>query len=475
MKQKIFLSILITGLFVFIYACKSADSGEGSDEAQQLLKAINKAQLGVTTKVETKNIITKPSGDRFLITFKNPVFKISDTAYKGTTLFKKMKGTEFKFKVGEMTYLFGPKEKYLELVSMKKWMITIDISNTFQENRRPVEMKITISAEDVEYKNYNVSALLEPKARNFMELAFDYLKDSPQYHTQITNGKYDIRMMANRDSYISFLVEASKVAIEQKAMSEALLFIYKKGPVPDFKELAKKGKPIFDFDIEVKNLNMSVKKDLVEMGGASLADYSLTCSLNPDTDQTFLNFLLKDQMKGFKVRVPSKKEMEPFLNIKEVDSEFSLKRISPEFMVSIMALIKVGMRFDAQDVKQREDYDKLRMDVMQVGEKFLESKPEITFKLSPFKHHFGELTLQAQCLFNNSIIPEIKGEIKLMDVDATINRLKNEKLIPAEAVEKMAQGIKQAFIKNESGERIMTFEFKPPRSFFINGQPVNQQ
>jgi len=473
MKQKIFLSILITGLFVFMFACETGDSAEGSAEAKQLLKALNKSQLGMTTRVETKNIVTKPSGDRFLITFKNPDIKISDSAYKGTTLFKKMKGAEFKFQVGEITYLYGPEEKYLELVSMKEWMITIDISNTFKGNRRPVEMKINISAENVEYKNYNVSTLLEPKARNVMELAGDYLKDSPQYQTQITKGKYDFRMMANRDSYISLLVEAGKVKVEQKAMSEALLFIYKKGPVPDFAELIKKGKPIFDFDVEVKNLNMSLKKDLVEMGGASLADYALTCSLSPDSNQTLLNFLLKDQMKGFKVRVPSKKEMEPFLNIKEVDSELSLKRISPEFINSMMALAKTGMEFDAREVKQREDLDKIKMDAMQVGEKFLQSKPEIIFKLSPFKHHFGELFMQAQCLFNNSIIPDIKGKIKLMDVEATINRLKNEKLIPAEVVEKMAQGIKKAFIKNESGERIMTFEFKPPRSFFINGQPVN--
>lgn len=474
MKQKLLLFLLATSLVLFTLSCKSGDGAKGSAEAKELLKALNKSQLGVTIKVDEDNMVTEASGDRYLITFKDPQYEISAAAYKGTPLHGKMKGMDFDLKMAEMTYLYGPKEKYLEFVGMKGFSVDIDFAAPQQEKIQPVNMKINISADGIQYKNYIVSTLLEAKARNFVELLADYLKDSPKYQTEITSGRYDIGVMAGKDSYVTFQMSAARLLVKQNAMSDAFLFIYRKGPVPDFKDLVKKGKPIFDFHVALEDLTVSVKKDLQEMGGLSLGSYSLTCGLHPDSDNSVLNFVLKDSMKGFQVRVPSKREIEPFLDIPQVDSEFSLNRLNPDCLTSMIRLIKMGMEFDNQEIKKREDLDKIKMDAMQMGEKFLETKPEITFKLAPFKHHFGELSMEAQCVFNNSIIPEIRGEIKLKDLEVTLDMLKKEKLIPAEVVEKMAQGIRQTFVKNDAGEPVMTIEFKPPRTLLINGKPVNR-
>ncbi|MCP5101956.1 MAG: hypothetical protein GY950_01190, partial [bacterium] len=127
MKKNLYATFLILGI---VFLCLTVSNcgkeeegitGKGSqDAANQLINALNKPLIGLTVKVDPANISTKPSGaKRLLVTFKNPAMSFNTAALKKTAIGAHFKEMEIPITIEEVTYLYGPEEKYLEAVSLK--------------------------------------------------------------------------------------------------------------------------------------------------------------------------------------------------------------------------------------------------------------------------------------------------------------------------------------------------------------------
>lgn len=490
MKKNLYTTILILGIFfLFLTAVNCGEAGEkvdskaAMDAAKQLLDALNKNPLGITTAVEPGNMSAVAKGDRFLVTFKKPVVNFNTSAYKAFNFGDQIKEMEIPMPFEELVYLYGPKENYLEAVSATGFVFDMDMSKMVKlpegegKKKLPEDftMKLKLEIGKMTFKGYNISAMLSYKGQDLMEMLALFLKDNPSLESSAENFKYHIGFTTEEKKEMSILMEVEKIEGVQKAISDLLLALYKKDEEsPDFNKALQDGKPIFDLSATLKKLNISVKQDGNVLGGGSLENTSFSYFLKPNDDKTAFDYGSTWNLKNLALNIPGKKEIELFGKIIDMDMKFALENISADFGKAYFDLIKKSMVMRHGADKEKMEQQQAAMGMQLMGT-FMQSKPIIKLSLSPFKHHFGELTADANFQFAGMMAPVGKGEVKILKINDIIAKMKEEKMLSPEMVAGIEQTIKQFIVVDDNGDGSLVFEVKAdqPGKYFLNGKAMN--
>jgi hypothetical protein len=433
-------------------------------------------------KVEPANISVKTSGERFLVTLKNPTMTFDTSILKSMSMGDQFKQIEIPITMEELTFLYGPEEKYLEAISVKGMVFEWDVSKLLEKPLEPgtppsaFRMDLKFSAENISYKNYNVSALLTYEGKDLFELLGQYIKDNQSSEMSIDNFKYEVGFYTKEEKNISILLEAEKMEGVTKAVSDVFISLYKKdAELPDFAKTLEQGTALLDVALKCSMLKISVKEEGKELGGGTLENTSLTYFLKPDETKSSFTYGSTWDVHNLSLSIPGHPQIERLGNIKDMKMAFALENLNPDFAKAYFELVKMSM-----SLSHAADKEKIRQQQMMMGMKiateFIKSKPGIKLSLSPFKHTFGECTAEANFQVPSLMGPVGKAEVKIPDVNGILNKIKEEQLFPAEAMPGIEQAIKNIIMIDDSGNGSLTFEIKAaqPGVYFLNGKPMGK-
>ncbi len=184
MKKNVILSMLIVSLVFLVTGCGKAGNDGDENYGQQIIDAFNKAPIGVTMKVAPADIVTKAvENNHFVIIFKNPDIIFDTKVYEAFSMGDQIKAMKIPILVEEMSYLYEPKEKFLKMIEMKGLNFTWDASklvvpgNTNELKGFP-EMNMKMTVGKMTSENYNLSAIMDSKNENIMDLIGQLMTDN---------------------------------------------------------------------------------------------------------------------------------------------------------------------------------------------------------------------------------------------------------------------------------------------------------
>ncbi len=489
MKKNYFLTLFIASvvsLFLMVNNCgkKEETPGKKADPAvaNQLIEAINKTPTGIKMHADPANISVTTSGERFLVTLKNPTVTFDTSILKSMSMGDQFKQTEIPITMEELTFLYGPEEKYLEAISVKGMVFEWDASKLLEKPHVPgtppsaLQMDIKFSAGNISYKNYNVSALLTYEGKDLFELLGQYIKDNQISEMALDTLKYEFGFYTEEGKNIWLLLEAEKMEGFTKAVSPVFISLYEKdAELPDFAKTLKQGTALLDVGLKCSMLKVTVKEEGIELGGGTLENTSLTYFLKPDETKSTFTYGSTWDVHNLSLTIPGHPQIERLGNIKDMKMLFALENLNPDFAKAYFELIKKSMSLSSTADKEKFRQQQAMMG-MKIATEFIKSKPGIKLSLSPFKHTLGECTAEANFQFPSLMGPVGKAEVKVPDVNGILNKIKEEKLFPAEAMPGIEQTIKNIFVIDDSGSGSLTLEMKAsqPGVYFLNGKPMGK-
>jgi hypothetical protein len=483
MKKNIYFTILMMGILslaLIVSYCGKDNAQAGIDAANQLIAAFNQSPLGLQMTVEPGNILAKSEGNnRFHITFKNPSMTFDTSIYKTFTFGEHIKEKKIPFTAEEVSYIYGPKEKYLEAVSMKgmkfkwDWAELIKESKTMGETPPAFRMNLEMVLGNVTFKNFNISAILEPKTKDYMDIMAVIIKDNPSVEWAIENMMYGLTFPVEEGKMIGVSLAAEGIEGSHAIGQEIFTALYKKdAPSPDFKKILEKGMPIFDIKARCDGIKVSVKENSKERGGGFVEKTNISYFVKPDESKSAFVYGFTWDVENLELSIPNKKEIELAGNIKEMKMDFSLANLNPSFAQTLFDFIKksteISTAIDQKSAKQQQ-----MMMGIQLGSAIMSSKPVIKASLSPFKHYFGELSAEANFQFKVVGAPPVgKATVNISDIQGIIKKLKAEEILSPASVDAIVKIIKKIVVTDESGNGSITFELKQdhPRKYFLNNK-----
>jgi hypothetical protein len=485
-NHPIYTAFFILGVFtlvLFVSSCGKTTETADPKIADQLIETINKAPMGfkITAEPANKKVETGENG-RYLVTLTNPSATFDTSVYKHLNLGTKFKEMKIPMQMKELTFLYGPEEKYLGVTSVKGMLFDFDMAKMIEmpetDTAMPegFNMRLKFSAENVSLKNFNISPLLESEGKDFLEIAALYLEANQSMDSVIDNITYEISFPTKEKKNISVIMKAGQIKGRQEVSPDFVMpLFWKEKPIPDFAKALEKGKALFSVDAAISNVNVSVKEDEKELGGGSFNNVSLLYYLKPDESKEFFAYGSKWNLENMKLNIPANKNIELLGDIKELGMFFSFEHLTPTFARAYFELIKESMAVppagDAAQVQQQ----KAQMG-MKIGMEMVKSQPVIKFAISPCKHYFGELSAEGRFQVLNLMSQAGKAVVKISKVADILAKLKAEELISAEIVESISQMIAKFVVTDENGDGTVTFEMKQdaPGQFFLNGKPMGK-
>jgi|GEM_PF-1175331 len=486
MKKNIYFTILMIGILsltLIVCFCGKDHDQDDIDAANQLIAAFNQSPLGFQMKVEPENIVVKPKGNnRFHITFKKPAMTFDTSIYKTFAFGENIKEKKIPFTADEISYIFGPKEKYLEAVSMKgmtfkwDWAEMIKESKTMGETPPAFRMNLEMSLGNVTFKNFNISAILEPKTKDYLEMMALIIKDNPSVEWELENMTYDLTFPIVEKKMIAVSLAAEKIEGSHIVGQEIFTAFYKKdAPSPDFKKILEQGMAVFDIKANCNGFKVTVKENSKELGGGFIEKTSFSYFVKPEKSKSAFVYGFTWDLENLELSIPDKKEIELAGNIKEMKMNFSLANLNPAFAQTLFDLIKKSIEISAVADQESAKQQQMMMGI-QFGTAIISSKPVIKASLSPLKHYFGELSAEMNFQFKVMGAPPVgKAIVNISNIEGIIKKLKAEEILSPAAVDAIIKIIKKIVVTDEKGNGSITFELKQdhPREYFLNGKAGN--
>jgi hypothetical protein len=446
--------------------------------AAELVQTLNEIP-GFTIKVEPGNMIVEPSeNNRYLITLKNPVIDIDISKFNMSI---PIKVTKIPVKMKEVVYQYGPEEKYLGMISIREFFMGWDFQDflpTVGDAKDKSElqgMTFKLSMAKAEFKNYDISPLLDTKAKDLMELGGELLGRNQSLEATAENITYELGFLSKEKGKISILMDIEKMQSHQKALSDIFISLYKKGQkLPDVSKLLAKGKGLLDLKMDNSSVKLSVKENENELGSGTVDHMSFSYFLKPDETNSFFTYGFTWDIENMKVSVPNNKEIELAGNIQQWGMKFSLENLTAGFVESYLDLVKKSYEMSATLDKEKLKQQQMAMGLT-IASEFMKSKPSIKFSISPFKHYFGELEAELNFQFLNLMAPPVgKAVVNIPKINEMLTKIEEEKLFSQKIREELLKLAKKYVTVDENGNGRITFETRQdqPGTFFLNGKPI---
>lgn len=481
MKKNIYFTILIMGIFslaLIVSFCGKSDEQAGINAANQLIAAFNKSPLGIQMKVEPGNILVKSAANnRFHITFKKPAMTFDTSIYKSFVFGENIKEKKIPFQVEEMSYIYGPEERYLEAASVKgmafkwDWAEMMKKSETTGKTPPAFRMSLEMSLGNLTFKNYNISAMLDPKTKDFMEVVALLIKDSPSMEWSLEEMKYNFMFPEREEKIITVSLAAEKMKGSHTIAEGIFTGLYKKdAPSPDFKKILEQGMTVFDIKAICEGFKVSVKENVKELGGGFIGKTNFSYFVKPDDSKSAFVYGFTWGLENMELSIPEKKDIELAGNIKEMNMNFSIANINPAFAQTFFDLTKESIKISAAADQQSAKQQQMMMGI-KFGSALMNSKPVIKLSLSPLKHYFGELSAEGNFQFSVMGAPPVgKAAVNIPNIEEVIQKLKAEKILSPAAVDAIIKIVEKIIVTDENGNGSLTFELKPdhPRKYFLN-------
>jgi len=491
MKQNLHAKLLILGLLVIgllIINCeRSGKPREVTNEpveqkkdekvALQLLEYFNRQLPDIKFKTDLEKSMVKPDkNSRYRVTFKN--FSLTGDIIKGIKNFNKSYFSTLPFlasipDLGEQTLhfeeliiVFGPKEKYLHLHSIKG----MSYEHHFSDEK---EWKIGgFTLKRLRYSIGNMTRNV-PGANSVKKNGKgEFPENTMSSRDTMESFKIEMIGLVGKENNLTILLEIGTVGNIDKRIEDPKITVYTvkpDTPVPDLSIFLQKGLAVYDNYSEIGKINLIVVNNGNQVVAGTATNISLSDFIKPDGTGNFFKYGFGFGIKNLKLSIPGKKEIELLCNIEEFQFNISMEHLNSEV---VMAYIDNSRKRAQAKSISFSTIQEVISHTMKISDKITRSKPLLKLSILPFKHFFGELSLEV----NIRLVLPPTGEIKLkiLKIDEVLNKLKESRLFPPHIMMVVWQMVDRFTVREKNGDASMTIEFKAhhPGKIFLNSVPV---
>jgi hypothetical protein len=447
MKQHLFFRLFTPALVVLIvFTANCAKSTDLSDKevVKQLTDYLNSRHPGSRYTIDPAATIVKPlKNNRYEITLKNTSFTTDLTRFV-ELIYKYIWSEDSPYseldtvRMEEVVFIFGPKEKYLDLRSIKDLSIENELKPKLTWPGGVELNKIGVSVGKITFQRQHAG-------------------DSQSSDT-IEHLKINTSGLTAKNDKISFILDIEKIGKVDTGEEDANLSDYmmnKNTNQPNLKKALETGAAVTDLNIQLGKINVSMKKNGITLCDGILENASYLQFIKPDSGKFFkLGWGIR--LKNLKLSIPGKKALQLLSQVKDFRFEFSIKPLSESAFLAFLDLMKEI--FSSRTLPDNTKMGKFTPLVMRFVFEIMQSKTHMHFVISPFKHHFGEMKVEADMkLYNIMVGPIVTITATLFKAANILNKLKEPNIFSAAALETISGIIEKYGLKHENGDVTFTY------------------
>lgn len=489
MKQNVLARLFVLGMVIFVLCIVNCEKGpQQSDEkvVEQLLNHLNTRLPGSQFKIDPKTSIVEPVGkNRYQITCKNAYFT-SDLAWIVNVIFKNFSSGDSPYKkldtvrMQEVVIVYGPKENYLNLSSIKGMSLKHDFSKTPGTNQLSgiggfAVKWIRVSIGKITFDDLDINQLLESGKKDFTKVVSGPGPGAAQpSESTLEQLKLEISgLTAKRDS-LSIILNIEKIGSVDEGKEDYNISAYmldKDAPPPNLKDTLEKGLAINDLKIKLGKVNLLIEKNGSKEGNGAMDNAYYSQYMKPDEIRKSFQLGHGLEIKNFKLSLANKKDIQLLSRVKEFKYGFSIKHLSPGVVQTFLDLIRKG--FISRDLADSTKMNEFTSLVMKLWLEIMNSKPHIQFSIS-LKHYFGDMDVTADIYLHNLLSgPILKITVDIFKLDDILNKLKQANVFPDYILMQIRQIIEKQGVKKENGDVSIIYErnIQQLSEFFSNINP----
>jgi len=460
---RISLILIVALSLIYFQGCKKKGKLGIADD---VLEAINQSPLGLKIEAEPGSVTIEPSGNRRQITFKNPAISLNTSVFKDLMIVPKLKSTHIPIRVKEMAVIYGPKEKYLQMVSINGFRMELSAGELGGD--------FTVNIDRMNFKNYFISALLTNRNADLFSLITKIMSDSQPMGYVCENISARI-IVKEGQKKTSLRLKMDRVESNTRMIPDFLLSLYKKEPFSfNLSRILEQGLSIYDVNTDLTNLEISVQVDNDSVVDSELAQLQLKGYFKPNETRMGFTYGFDFRIKDLVPRIPKNRFLEMVLNVKDAGFSFAIDNLSSDFIRKYFELVRTLMSQSGDKEKMQQEQVAM---AMQMAGDFFNSKPVFKLRLSPFSNILGEIEGEAAFQFPSIMGPVGTAKVDIPNLNGILKRIKTENLLPLQDYLDLEKYILKSFAIDKQGNGSFNLEIKPdePGKVFINGKLQDQK
>jgi hypothetical protein len=462
---------------ILITACGPGAAELSVDDVQALLRNISQSPLGIRITAADGDIGIDSAGGRrggYRITVENPACVIGSEIFQQMEL--PVQDFELPFSMRELVLIYDPDEPLCQIESAADIRYSLDFSRLIPaETRKPKEgeaaaptnLDFSCSLDDLAFKDYNISPLLDSQGETLLNILFRLMRVNPSWEGAVSGMSVEFSLPQAPDSKVS----VEKAQTRLKAEPEIFTAFFPgedKGPF--LVKPLEEGRDLWDIHSSLKNMSMVINSPEgalnVNMTAGDVAYY-----LKPTSDRNAYAFGFDYNIEGMEVRGDQLDKVEALTNIERARFQFSIEGLSPEFLTTYFEMMR-----QAQAASINQDpavQQEMGMNGLALVGSLAQSKPVISMSLKPFEHRIGKMEAEGRFQFIRLGPPVGKATIRLFDFEKLGKAIKDNSGIPEEKIDDLMRTLAGVFEVDGGGDGLLTFEIKEEdgSNFYLNGKP----
>lgn len=454
MKRQVLFTFITLGLVVPVFfTAHCAKSAELSDTEiiAHLNAYLNSRMSGTQYKIDPAKTIVKPMGNnRYHITLKNTVFStdltgVIDTLLKSLSTSDEGHPERNEAQMEEVTLIYGPKEKHLNLLSIKGMVVEGNFSPA-RQNKNPAIFG------GLELNKFRVSV-------GKITLGDPDTDDTGTSET-MEHLKFQLSGQNAKQDNISVILDIEKIGKTDTGKEDDAIssyFLDENAPPPDLKKALETGAAINDLTIQLGKINLSITKNDGSLCKGTIENASYLQFMKPDSDRKYFIFGNGLRISNMELTTPGNSQVQSFGNVKEFHFDYSVNNLSPEAALAFLEIMKNSLT--SRNVVENTKMSELTSQVTRFMLEVIKSQTNLHFSIAPFKHYFGEMEAEVNIrLYNVMAGPVLTLKATLVKAGDVLKKLRGPGMFSAAAMKSITGFIEKYGKKKENGDIFFLYE-----------------
>ncbi|HLP45354.1 MAG TPA: hypothetical protein VK186_17160 [Candidatus Deferrimicrobium sp.] len=453
MKQPVLFKFITLGLIVPVlftaYCAKSAGMSD-SEVITHLAGYFNSRMYGSQFKIDPTKTIVKPMGNnRYHITLKNTPF-ITDLTGTIDVIIKNLSQSDEgqaernEYQMEEVTLIYGPKDQYLKVLSIKGMSIDGNFTPSQQKNPQVfggVDLnKIQVSVGKITFGDQDT--------------------DNTGTSETIEHLKLQLSGLTARQENILVIMDIEKIGKVDTGKEDDKISKYlldKNALPPDLKNALETGAAINDLNVRLGKINISIKKNGSNLCEGTIEDASYMQFMKPDRDRKYFTFGNGLRIRDLELKIPSSRELQLLSNVKEFQFDYSVNNLSPEAVQVFLDIVKNS--FSSRNQINSTNGNELPALVTKFLIEVIKTKVDLRFSISPFRHYFGEMEAEVSIrLYNLMAGPVLTFKATVFKVEEVLKKFREAGVFSEATLKAITGFIDKYGNKKENGAVTFLYE-----------------
>ncbi len=447
--------VLVVPVFFTAHCAKPAELSD-REVIVHLTGYLNSRMSGTQYKIDPAKTIVKPMGNnRYHITLKNTVFSTDltgaiDVLLKSLSTSDEGHPERNEAQMEEVTLIYGPKENYLNLLSIKGMVVEGNFSPAQQKKNSFVFGGLDLNKFRVSVGEINFG---------------DQGTDGTGSSETMEHLKLQLSGLTAKQDKISVILDIEKIGKTDTGKEDDAIssyFLDENAPPPDLKKALETGAAINDLTIQLGKINLSITKNDGSLCKGTIENASYLQFMKPDSDRKYFIFGNGLRISNMELTTPGNRQVQLFGNVKEFHFDYSVNNLSPEAALAFLGIMKISLT--SRNAVESTKMSELTSQVMRFVSEVMKSKTNLHFSIAPFKHYFGEMEAEVNIrLYSVMAGPVLTLKATLFKAKDVIKNIREAGVFSLAAMKSIAGFIEKHGNKKENGD-----------IFFIHEMDINQ-